>query len=189
MSASWSGVADRLTLHLLFKCIYTCTFMWSGAIWQQSHHSNHSLMPAVKGSIRRGCQQRKVGMGWIKTPAECCSNSMISPANDNCKFKSVPHHRLRSGEQSLLFKVTTKQRRGKRLSQHLLALIGELKGAGGKKRESLLMWRCLRLYLDWERGEEMSSRGCEENKVLPGNESRTEHQFSYSGYKNELYLY
>lgn len=119
--------------HLLFKCIYTCTLMWSGSIRQQSHHNNYSLMPAVKGSIRRGCQQRKRGMGGIKTPAECCSNSIISPANDNRKFKSVPRHRLRSGEQSLLFKVTTKQRRGKRLSQHLLALIGELKGPGEKK--------------------------------------------------------
>lgn len=31
----------------------------------------------------------------------------------------------------------------------------------------------------------MSSGGCEENKVLPGDESRTEHQFSYSGCKND----
>lgn len=45
----------------------------------------------------------------------------------------MPRYRPRSGEQSLLFKVTTKQRRGKQLSQHLLALIGELKGAGGEK--------------------------------------------------------
>lgn len=132
MSASWNGGANRLTLHLLFKCIYTCTLMWSGAIRQQSHHNNHTLMPAVKESIRRSCQQRKGGMGWIKTPAEGCSNSLISPANDNRKFKCAPRHRLRSGEQSLLFKVTTKQRRGKRLSQHLLALIGGLKGAGEK---------------------------------------------------------